>query len=228
MIVALLSDIHANASALRVVVNELQNRNIETVIVAGDSLGYYYDFKEVRSLLAKFNVFETLGNHEIQLLGDDLSSWEIYEQKYGSGLRMAKSGLGVDELEKIRNFLHPLPLELQERRILISHGSPWDINEYLYPNVDLKVWDRFDAYDFDVFVVGHTHHQMIKRIGNKVVVNPGSVGQNRSTRAAADWALLSLSDLSVTFHSTPYDSRPLLDQCQELDPGLQLLSRHLI
>jgi predicted phosphodiesterase len=141
---------------------------------------------------------------------------------------MAKLGLDVGELERIRSFVHPLPIELDERRILISHGSPWDINEYLYPNVDLKVWDRFDEYDFEVFVVGHTHHQMIKRIGNKVVINPGSVGQSRSTKGSADWALLSLADLSVTFHSTPYNSRPLLEQCQKLDPGLQLLSRHLI
>jgi putative phosphoesterase len=35
------------------------------------------------------------------------------------------------------------------------------------------------AYDADVIVYGHTHLQMIERVGEKLVVNPGAAGPRR-------------------------------------------------
>ncbi|MFM8780624.1 MAG: metallophosphoesterase family protein [Gemmatimonadota bacterium] len=35
------------------------------------------------------------------------------------------------------------------------------------------------AYDADVCVYGHTHRQMIERVGDRLVVNPGAAGPRR-------------------------------------------------
>jgi putative phosphoesterase len=36
-----------------------------------------------------------------------------------------------------------------------------------------------EAYDADVIVYGHTHIQMIERVGAKLVINPGAAGPRR-------------------------------------------------
>lgn len=227
MKVGLLADIHANSDALSAVVSELNRLGVSTVIVAGDSVGYYYNILEVRQLLVEFKVFEILGNHEELLLTLDSEDFKTYEANYGSGLRRNSSDLAKIKNSYINQLKHPLFLTIENCRILVSHGAPWSIDEYLHPNSDEKVWERFKKYDAEFFILGHTHHQMIKRLGSKLIVNPGSVGQSRNYLATADWATLDLSDNAVTFYSTRYETTNLLKQCQEFDPNLRVLTKHL-
>ena len=90
-----------------------------------------------------------------------------------------------------------------------------------------ELWERFKSYSEEIFVVGHTHHQMIKRMKGKIIINPGSVGQSRYGTPNADWAILDLSDKSVIFKSTPYSSTSVLEQCATFDPGQVILTRHI-
>lgn len=227
MKLCLLADIHANSEALSNIVDELRRLHIDTVIVAGDTVGYYYNILLVRELLSGFQVFEVKGNHENQILSRDRSRWEEYEKKYGSGLRRNKEDLKQDGIEHIRNLSHPLEINLEGRRILVAHGTPWDSDQYLYQNSDSSIWSRIAKIDVDVTILGHTHHQMIRKFDDQLVVNPGSVGQNRSAKSIADWAIMDLSNLSIDFRSTPYSSKSLLKQCETFDPNLDILTRHL-
>jgi hypothetical protein len=68
---------------------------------------------------------------------------------------------------------------------------------------------------------------MLKKFDDKLIVNPGSVGQNRSAKSIADWAILDLSNMSIDFRSTPYSAKSLLKQCETFDPNLDILTRHL-
>jgi putative phosphoesterase len=227
MKLGLLADIHANSEALSNVVNELRRLNIDTVAVAGDTVGYYYNILHVRELLSTFNVFEVKGNHENQILSTDGFGWEEYERKYGSGLRRNKEDLKQDGLDYIGRLSHPLEINLEGRKIIVAHGTPWDINQYLYQNSVSSSWDRIANMGMDIMILGHTHHQMLRKFGGKLVVNPGSVGQNRSAKSIADWAIMDLSDMSIDFRSTPYSSKSLLKQCETFDPNLDILTRHL-
>jgi putative phosphoesterase len=223
----LLADIHANSEALSNIVVELRRLHIDTVIVAGDTVGYYYNIILVRELLSSFNVLEVKGNHENQILSNDKFSWSEYEKKYGSGLRRNKEDLKQDGIEHIRALSHPLEVNLYGCRIIVAHGTPWDIDEYLYQNSDSSSWNRIANMDIDIAILGHTHHQMLRKFDDKLIVNPGSVGQNRSAKSIADWAILDLSNMSIDFRSTPYSSKSLLKQCETFDPNLDILTRHL-
>jgi putative phosphoesterase len=227
MKVGLLSDIHANSDALQVVIRELKRLKVENLIVAGDTVGYYYGILEARSLLSDFNLIEILGNHEKQLISDEKETWVAYEGKYGSGLRRNKEDLGFTGLQNVKDLQHPKSVSLSGIEILISHGAPWGIDEYLYPNIGLEIWDGFSRYAEEIFILGNTHHQMLKKVQGKLIINPGSVGQSRSSIAMADWAILDLEDKSVTFKSTPYCAQDLIRQCEQNDPGLEILTRHL-
>jgi len=223
----LLADIHANSEALSNIVDELRRLHIDTVVVAGDTVGYYYNILLVREMLSTFQVFEVKGNHENQILSNDQSRWEEYEKKYGSGLRRNKDDLKQVGLEHIRKLTHPLEVNLDGRRMVVAHGTPWDIDEYLYQNSDSAGWNRVANLNADIVILGHTHHQMLRKINGKLIVNPGSVGQNRSAKSIADWAILDLSNMSVDFRSTPYSSESLVKQCETFNPNLDILTQHL-
>ncbi len=44
--------------------------------------------------------------------------------------------------------------------------------------------------DASVICVGHTHHPYILKVGNKLVINPGSVGQPRDGYPRASYAII--------------------------------------
>lgn len=44
--------------------------------------------------------------------------------------------------------------------------------------------------DDDVIVLGHTHFPMLRRVGAKTVINPGSVGQPRDGDPRASYAVV--------------------------------------
>jgi putative phosphoesterase len=42
--------------------------------------------------------------------------------------------------------------------------------------------DRFAEADADIVLYGHTHCQVVKRVGSVLVINPGSAGDARDSR----------------------------------------------
>ena len=229
MTLSLLSDIHGNQYALNKVISEIKLQNIDTLIVAGDTVGYYYGIKDVLKIFADFKVFLTRGNHEImleQLRHNPEITLEL-KNRYGSSLQRALNILSKNEVDQLLNVEHPKSIAIKNLNILISHGSPWDINQYLYPDCDKSIWDNFLHYKEDIFIVGHTHYQHVEKVGNKIIINPGSVGQNRKKSGLADWAVFETESLLVTQYSTPYSTEKLIKECESIDPDITLLTRQL-
>jgi diadenosine tetraphosphatase ApaH/serine/threonine PP2A family protein phosphatase len=110
-----------------------------------------------------------------------------------------------------REFLRNLPREIrfnQEAfKVLITHGSPRRINEYLYEDRPLKTFNRLlDAGECNVLVCGHTHLPYHKVIDGKHVVNVGSLGKPKDGDPRATYALLTLvENLTVNFRRMSYD-----------------------
>src|SRR5699024_8894481 len=75
---------------------------------------------------------------------------------------------------------HPLTIDtiVAGRRLVMTHASPCPPRtQYVLPgSPELR---RIGDIDADYVVVGHTHKQMVERVGRAVVINPGSVGQAR-------------------------------------------------
>jgi protein phosphatase len=67
-------------------------------------------------------------------------------------------------------------------RFYVAHGSPADplcgrLDITTAPEAELH--RLFDAIDADVFLLGHTHLPALRRFGDKLLINPGSLGQPR-------------------------------------------------
>ena len=79
---------------------------------------------------------------------------------------------------------------LDEKRFLLVHASPRDpLDEYA--PADVAYWERrLQTVDADVICVGHTHHPYVLEVGDKLVINPGSVGQSRDNDPRASYAII--------------------------------------
>ena len=61
------------------------------------------------------------------------------------------------------------------------HSTPWEPRgAYIHPHSALL--DRFGEVDADIVLYGHTHQQLVRRIGRVLVINPGSTGEARDSR----------------------------------------------
>jgi predicted phosphodiesterase len=60
---------------------------------------------------------------------------------------------------------------------------------------------RIAEVEADYVLIGHTHKQMVSRVGTPLVVNPGSVGQGRdhSNGRKLSYAVLDATTGEVTF-----------------------------
>lgn len=100
-------------------------------------------------------------------------------------------------------------MQLDGLRILLVHGSPRKINEYLYADRPDATLERLlDMAEADVLVCGHTHipyHRILP--SGRYVVNAGSVGKPKDGNPQACYVVLEAkdNDLTVTFNRVTYD-----------------------
>jgi predicted phosphodiesterase len=95
-----------------------------------------------------------------------------------------------------------LPLTVELDGVVYCHATPTDnrlMTTAITPDDDLRALFG----DSGTFVIGHTHHQFDRRVGDLRVVNAGSVGMAYESRVAAFWALV--EDGEPQLRSTPFD-----------------------
>lgn len=118
-----------------------------------------------------------------------------------------KAHVTRDNKAFLRTLLKELRIEADGKRVLLVHGSPRKINEYLFEDRPLSSFQRLAASsNADVIVFGHTHRPYTKLVDNVLFVNAGSVGKPKDGDWRACYAILDLSAAeSVQFVRLPYD-----------------------
>jgi putative phosphoesterase len=227
---ALLGDIHGNQLALQAVLTAACSRGAESLLVTGDLVGYYYAPLQVLNMLHAWDRHVVRGNHE-DMLNNARSHPELLlniDARYGTGLRTAIEQLDTQQLDELCNLPHPLELEIDGCKILLCHGAPWDVDQYVYPDAAPELLDRCARPDLDLVVMGHTHYPMQHTIGKTLVANPGSVGQPRNRIPGASWALFDTTNRRLEFHREHYDSSALVTECRKRNPELPYLADVLV
>lgn len=189
MLVAVLSDIHANASALEAVLDEVAP--FDQLWVSGDIVGYGPEPDAVVTRLKAERAFVVQGNHDAAALG------RIPTHTFNDMARAAVAWTARAMSEATRSWLSEQPEQRIEGDFTIVHGSPRDpLWEYLYSVPVARL--NLGAFETRYCVVGHTHHQLAFRDDGgevaaiaagdgtrlwlderRAILNPGSVGQPR-------------------------------------------------
>ncbi len=227
MNIGILGDIHGNKDALNAVLNAARARSVKRLLLTGDLVGYYPFAKDVLALLAAWDIDIVRGNHE-DMLRQSLIDKDYLEKivaKYGTGLSDSINELSVQEIDYLINLPHPLLLTIENKDVMLAHGSPININDYFYPDSDFTYCDWLTEMDCDIFICGHTHYPMKKVVGDKIVLNPGSVGQPRNKGGAAHWVLYDPSSQNFEFRTEFYDTSKIIEWAKVTNPYLPYLHR---
>ncbi len=163
----IVSDVHCNLAGLERALALMGE--IDELLCLGDSIFEYRFSNEVVALLRARDARVILGNHEEGFFGP-----------LGERAR-AQSWIDPDQLAWLGGQPHRLELERGGRKLLLVHSTPWEPRgAYIHP--ESAQLARFGEADADVVMFGHTHHQLVRRVGRVLVINPGSAGDARDHR----------------------------------------------
>lgn len=205
MRMAVLSDIHSNLEALEAVLNHIKLQRIKTIWVAGDIIGYCANPNEVLQLLRKENAVMIAGDHDRQVLTLDNLKWF---NEYAQQALIYTSRVLTEENKAFLKTLKETHEEtIDDRKVFMVHGSPNSpLKEYVYATVpDVNFLALLNKAKADILIMGHTHQPFVRRIGGRLVVNPGSVGQPRDSTPTLEYCILDPMYMQATIQRVKYD-----------------------
>jgi predicted phosphodiesterase len=190
--IAIVSDIHGNLSALRSVLDAIERMGCSRIISLGDVTGYYAEPGKCIDLLIEHDAIQLLGNHDNYLVKGTGCPRSTTVNDLLKHQRKA-----VTE-EQVR-FLSSLKPRYDEGDNSFVHGGWLDpLDQYLYTISDSLFPDQGKR-----FFSGHTHVQVLATMSGKTYCNPGSIGQPRDGDPRASFA--TLKGQEVCLHRVPYD-----------------------
>ncbi len=173
MRLAVLSDIHSNLVALNLALDSLKNENIDKICFLGDYITDGENENEILSLVQKISDYAILGNREKYMLDysplrKDFNNYKTIYTTYNN--------LSKESLEYIENLKEYYIIRINGFKVLMVHGHQY------YNNIDdnmEEIFDRIiDDFDFDICLLGHSHHYLYKEYKSKYFINPGSLGES--------------------------------------------------
>lgn len=198
MKIGLLSDIHANFHALQAVLDELEKREIEKIIHAGDIVGYNPNPDRVINELRKRDILSVQGNHDAVTANE--TAIEKKSELMEKSSEWTRGQLDAEEISYLRDLPKERLIEIENTELRIVHGSPRERDEYIYPeDITQELVDTED-----ILVYGHTHYPVVASVPSGLIINPGSVGQPRDGDPAASFAILDTNTLSVNLQRVSY------------------------
>jgi len=229
MKIAVISDIHGNYDALVEVLKKAKQEGVAHLLVLGDIVGYYYHPEKILKTLSEWSFDMIKGNHEYILedLIADPSLGASIRLKYGSGHKEAIDKLSPQQLDFLRDLPETKSVQFEGISFLMSHGSPWSNDFYIYPDCDGATVKKCDSMAHDFVLIGHSHYAFAFKNDNSILINPGSVGQSRQTGGKASWCIINIDNGCFQMLSTDYSVENLITEVAEKDEDISYLKEVL-
>ncbi|MBB3394235.1 YfcE family phosphodiesterase [Rhizobium sp. BK060] len=218
MKIVIISDLHGNLEAW----NSFPEKEWDELWVLGDLVNYGPNPAEVIDALRPKATLIVRGNHDHAVGYEDDSKWsERYRSTAQATRRFTNASITADQ----KSYLQGLPLtvaaERDGLRFQLVHARP---SNPLYGRLsqDADEWiEEVGDLDADVLLVGHTHQQFIRRIGRKILLNPGSIGQPRGGGTAARYAVWDETGFELRSYEYPKDKTVERLRAIGFDPSVE-------
>jgi putative phosphoesterase len=209
MRILLLADLHGNWPALQAL-----NEPYDVCLCLGDLVDYGLEPAPCIDWVRRKAQYAVRGNHDHGVAQDVVVSGRNGFRFLTAATRpLTRQRLSEDDLR----YLSRLPLSqmmtLDETRFLMVHATPRDpLDEYASP--DVEFWTRrLEHVEADVICVGHTHLPYVLEVGDKLVINPGSLGQPRDGDPRGSYAVI--EDYTVELKRLEYPIEETVRVIQE-------------
>jgi predicted phosphodiesterase len=218
MRVAIATDIHGNRHAFEAVIDAAEREGAEELWCLGDLVGYGGDPDASVELARRHCSVCLAGNHDLAVV--DVLSLE----EFSRGAAVAAQWTREVIAPETRDFLLSLKPEGSAQGVGLFHASPRDpIWEYVLSGLTAELC--FDATDFRVSLIGHSHVALsfdrqegspasgtTRKEGTELdvtagqwLINPGSTGQPRDGDPRAAWLMLDTERWTATYKRAEYD-----------------------
>jgi len=213
MRIAIISDIHGNLTALEAVLADLRTRTVEAIYCLGDLVGYAAHPNEVTERIRAEGIPTIMGNYDdgVGFERDECGcayTNPVDKELGDRSLAWTKATVTAENKAFLRTLVSEIRFDADGRRVLLVHGSPRRINEYLFEDRPISSFQRLaTSSNADIIVFGHTHKPYTKRVDDVLFVNAGSVGKPKDGDWRACYIILDPSDPAspVEFIRVPYD-----------------------
>ena len=216
---AIVADIHANLAAFTAVLEDIGNRGgAGELWCLGDVVGYGPDPGECIRLLRRYDHVCVAGNHDWAAVGKIDPAY--FNPAAADACRWTAKQLSAEDI----SYLESLPLVVERGDFTLVHGSPREpIWEYIMSAG--SAGENIVCFQTQFCLVGHSHvpfvfqdtetgagswagfadNAVLALTEDRLIINPGGVGQPRDGDPRASYAIYDSDAGTVTHYRIPYD-----------------------
>ena len=185
--IGLICDVHASVSPVEQAMAIFERENVSKIICGGDIAGYNKELSATVDLLMTCQCESIIGNHDqsylLKHVENQASTASVYLQSLPETLKYKIEAKSI-------YVVHAHPPDSQHGGIKLLDVNGEIISEQKH------YWDEaLKDFDYDVLIVGHTHQVFAEKLGNTLVINPGSSVYNHCC------AVLNLPEMTVDFYA---------------------------
>ena len=199
---AIITDVHANVFALKAVLKEIDELNVDKIICLGDIVGGgAYPDETVQLIKKRKDILCVKGNHDM-FATLDLKKLPPVDSR----IKMFAWQQKV-LTKSAKAFLESLPLVLTfedcGKKIVAFHypkNERGRFKDLIYLPSDDEVRQLFKGLDGDIFLFGHEHTGSLTELDGKYYLNFGTLG-NMLEKDSAHYGILDVSEEKVAYKS---------------------------
>ncbi len=236
---AIIGDIHANLAAFTAVLEDIKRQGeVENIWCLGDIVGYGPDPHECIELLRQFKHICVAGNHDLAAIGKVDTT--AFNPDAATACHWTARHLATSDRVYLENLREVLTVD----DFTIVHGSPREpIWEYLISTGIAR--ENFRRFKSQFCLVGHSHAPLVfvqdkegkcsashftpnvklALAENRMIINPGSVGQPRDGDPQASYAIFDSQTRFIRLCRIPYDIEETQNRMVERGLPLRLAAR---
>ncbi len=186
MRICVISDLHANLEALSAL-----PQNYDELWVLGDLVNYGPDPAATIDFVRSHASLVIRGNHDHSVgFAADCGCSPRFLTMAEATRDYTIATLSAADKQYLRQLPTSAQREIQGTIFFLCHATPANLL-YEYRPPDSPLWDQTEeaSKGANIILAGHTHLQFSRRSGERVIVNPGSLGQSKAGDPLARYAV---------------------------------------
>jgi len=198
--IVIISDIHANLAALQA----LPERQYDQLWCIGDLVDYGPNPHEVVEWVQANATVVVRGNHDHAAgFSVDPQCSAPYKRLVAETLRLTMQVCTSEDLNYLKNLPIYREVSVGSTRFYLVHAVPTDPLFGYCPELSPSWREQVNCVDTDVLVVGHTHTPFVRREEKTTILNPGSLGQPKTGRSLACYAVWKEGEILLQEYEYP-------------------------
>lgn len=216
---AIVSDIHANLQAWQAVVADMASLQIDHIICVGDIVGYGPDPSPITEAIRQHASVTVVGNHDAAACGRMDTS--LFNDNAREAIEWTTGQLSENDVQYLKQL--PEKARPEGAGFLVVHAEVVEPMAFGYILDEEAAKASFAACDDRIIFIGHSHRAGVfvqSPTGeisihdpddfrcdpeNRYIINPGSVGDPRSSNIVASYAVYDDSTRDVHFRRIEFD-----------------------